>query len=114
MKGYICAILLLICGGMAYSAKLVRGGCLFGGNDVVSVGKHTTTPCMELICDTDGQVTMASCPSRDCNPGQFVTGMTPERPDKSFPDCCAQPICKSRHYLEVADLPHYLPQIGFE
>ncbi|XP_071631352.1 uncharacterized protein [Temnothorax longispinosus] len=113
MKGYICAILLLICGEMAYSATQVRGGCLFG-NQVVSVGRHTTAPCMELVCDTHGQVTMVPCPSMACNPGEEVIGMMPERQGKPFPDCCAQPICKGRHYPEVADAPYYLPQIGFE
>ncbi|XP_024881353.1 uncharacterized protein LOC112460756 [Temnothorax curvispinosus] len=113
MKSYICAILLLICGGMGYSATQVRGGCLFG-KQVVSVGKHTAAPCMELICDTYGQVTMAPCPSMACNPGQEATGMMPERPGKPFPDCCAQPICKGRHYPEVADLPYFLPQMESE
>ncbi|XP_071631353.1 uncharacterized protein [Temnothorax longispinosus] len=104
MKGYICAILLLICGEMAYSATQVRasrelrpsGSCLFLGYEEVSVGKHTMFPCKELVCDTDGQITMSSCPSMACNFGEEVTGIIPERQGKPYPDCCAQLICKSR------------------
>ncbi|XP_077268876.1 uncharacterized protein LOC143900949 [Temnothorax americanus] len=117
MKGYICAILLLICGGMAYSATVRDGYCLFG-NGLVSRGIHTTTPCMSLVCEPNGEITMTDCPLVACSPGKKVIGMTPERSDKSFPDCCPQPICKSRHEQEmeqkISGVPYYLPQIEFE
>lgn len=77
----------------AVAATQVRGGCLFG-NKVLGVGAHTFNPCMQMICDMNGQITFVSCPRITCNPGMEIIGYQPENNAKPYPLCCPQPICK--------------------
>ncbi|XP_028049683.1 venom peptide HsVx1 isoform X1 [Monomorium pharaonis] len=94
MKGYICAILFLMC-GLDHFATQVQGNCQWG-EQIISVGSYNLLSCKLLTCHLGGITTVKECPSLTCSTDEVFVGYT-NNAGSEFPDCCPQALCRKRN-----------------